>query len=115
MLDNIISVDDIIKYNQLVSSGVVINNNNNNINSCYSSIDYFDSKELSICSVFRSLCKNHYFQDGNKRVAAICLIELSDINNVQINLSNEMLANITLDVAKNHYKVEQICKMVFKK
>ena len=112
MLNNIISVNDIIKYNQLVSSGVVINNN---INSCYSSIDYFDSKELSICSVFRSLCKNHYFQDGNKRVAAICLIELSNINNVDINLSNEMLASITLDVAKNHYTVEQICKLVFKK
>ena len=48
MLNNIISISDIIKYNQLVSSGIVINNN---INSCYSSIDYFNSKELSICKM----------------------------------------------------------------
>lgn len=112
MLDNIISKNDIIKINKDIDSGIV---KNDSIESCYSSIYYYDTPELSVSSVFRSLCKNHYFNDGNKRTACMCLCILCEYNDIRLNLSNNKLEKIALEVSNNHYDVDQICKMIFNK
>lgn len=112
MLNYIIKERDILEINKLYSDGVL---KNNNLLSCYASIDYYNSAELSVCSVFRSLCKNHYFTDGNKRTACDCLYILCYFNDIPFELTNKELEEITLDVANNRYSVELICKKIFKK
>ena len=39
------------------------------IESCFSSLDYLEDNKLKIASIVRSIAKNHYFQDANKRTA----------------------------------------------
>lgn len=41
----------------------------NELESCLSSIDYYDSMLEKVCCIGRAIVFNHPFQDGNKRTA----------------------------------------------
>lgn len=65
----IIPTDFIVEINK----SIIISNkgvyDNNRLLSVYSTIDYCGTLKEKICSVVRSLIKNHPFIDGNKRTA----------------------------------------------
>ena len=45
------------------------------------------------------LIENHPFHDGNKRIGALAMLTLLDLNNIQLDATNQELEQIILDVA----------------
>lgn len=63
--------------------------------------------------LFYSLCNNHCFTDGNKRIASVVLIVFLSLNNVNVNFTNNELEEFTLSVADSnsrlsHDEIKQI-------
>ena len=52
------------------------------------------------------LVENHPFHDGNKRIGALALLTMLDLNNIELNATNQELEQIILDLAAGaiHYE-----------
>ena len=55
-----------------------------------------------------SLCKNHPFVDGNKRVAVTALLVILRINNIDVQFTQQELIVLGLGVADGSIKYEEI-------
>ncbi|MGN0929593.1 MAG: type II toxin-antitoxin system death-on-curing family toxin [Alphaproteobacteria bacterium] len=108
-----IKVEDIILLHSIVSNKYEIINNN--IQSCLSSIDYYESIEDKISSIIRAIIKNHYFLDGNKRTALATYFILCDLYELKIIYNDDELGYVFEDIAKNNYSVKEISKILFNK
>lgn len=102
--------EEIIKdiNKEITSEGVLIKNS---ISSCLVSWEYYETLPLKISSVVRSIIKNHYFKDGNKRTAFAVFTILCWANNLELKSKN--WDSIFIDIASNNYNVEKISKMLF--
>ncbi len=58
--------------------------------------------------LFYLLVKNHAFVDGNKRTAALALIEFLERNGYTISATNDELYQFTLDVASSILSKEEV-------
>jgi prophage maintenance system killer protein len=81
------------------------------VSSCYSSIEYYDTPKLKIASIVRSILKNHYFPDGNKRTALIAFVCLCSLNNIQ--LRPQSYGKIFETFASSKASVEDIAAKLF--
>ena len=99
----------LIDLNQAITGNSVLLNNSTS--SCISSMDYYETVEEKISSIIRSIIKNHYFQDGNKRLAFAVFNILTEANGITI--KNKNWSEIFLDIASHNYNVIQISKMLF--
>ena len=65
----------------------------------------FDGEELfpktkdKIIRLAYGLIKNHSFRDGNKRIGALVLLTLLEINGYHVNATNEEFADIIMGIA----------------
>ena len=109
----IIEEKEIIKINMDLGCGGILKDKS--VAGCYSSIYYFDDCKSAVSSVFRSLCKNHYFLDGNKRTACACLYILCKINNIYFNIPDNLLSSIAIDVSEHNYEINHLCELLFNK
>ena len=55
-----------------------------------------------------SLCKNHCFTDGNKRIATITMITMLNINNIELKIDEETLTNKTIEIATSKLNQNEI-------
>ena len=60
------------------------------------------------------LIKNHSFRDGNKRIGALVLLTLLEINGYHVNASNEEFADIIMGIAASEKDDEDLKKWVEK-
>lgn len=58
------------------------------------------------------LIKNHSFRDGNKRIGALVLLTLLEINGYHVNASNEEFADIIMGIAASEKDDEDLKKWV---
>ena len=58
--------------------------------------------------LFYLLVKNHAFVDGNKRTAALALIEFLERNGYSLNATNDELYQFTIDVASSVSTKEEV-------
>lgn len=58
--------------------------------------------------LFYLLVKNHPFVDGNKRTAALALIEFLERNGYTLNATNDELYQFTIDVASSVSTKEEV-------
>lgn len=58
--------------------------------------------------LFYLLVKNHPFVDGNKRTAALTLIEFLERNGYTLNATNDELYQFTIDVASSVLTKEEV-------
>ena len=58
------------------------------------------------------LIKNHSFRDGNKRIGALVLLTLLEINGYHVNASNEEFADIIMGIAASEKDDEALKKWV---
>lgn len=93
---------------EITGEGIVIKDS---ISSCFSSWDYYEDIESKISSVVRSIIKNHYFKDGNKRTAFAVFHLLSHYNGRV--MPNKKWERIFMDIASNSYSVDKIKKLLF--
>lgn len=83
-----------------------------NFGSWNSTLPYLSSVQLQISCVVRSIIKNHYFSDGNKRTATIVLVSLCltfGLKKPKKNIDVEILK-----IAEGNYSIEQVCSILFK-
>lgn len=85
---------------------------NNRLSSVYSTIEYHNSLKEKICSVVRSLIKNHPFVDGNKRTALSVFFILSYTNDIIID-DKKNYGEIIENIAMNKHDITTICNILF--
>lgn len=76
------------------------------VQSAFASMDYYKDDLESLCSVYRSLVKNHPFFDGNKRTATIYLI--IGLTTLNFEVDQDSISDLTLEVATHQYEVNEI-------
>ena len=80
----------------------------------------FDGTELypktkdKIIRLAYGLIKNHSFRDGNKRIGALVLLTLLEINGYHVNASNEEFTDIIMGIAASEKDDEDLKKWVEK-
>lgn len=99
---------DFVEMNKCVGeNGNIINQNM--LESVLSSYFYYSDPVEQVASICRGLVKNHAFQDGNKRVAALfLLLMLKDYKNID----GYELEKLILDVIENKYEIKEIAKRI---
>lgn len=110
MLSNYDSTD-LLAFNLVVSNGVVLNEHL--LHSCFSSIAYYDRVKDQIASVFRSIVKNHIFQDGNKRVAVLFLFDSTQTLGIKLPLTDDEIYDITITTITTKISVTALSKLLF--
>lgn len=74
----------------------------------------FDGKELYATVIEKSartafsLCKNHPFNDGNKRTAILTMLVMLRLNDINLEYSQEELINLGLGIADGSIGYENI-------
>lgn len=109
MTEILINEEALIEINKRITGdGTVIKNS---LGSCTASWLYYETIELKISSVVRSVIKNHYFKDGNKRTAFAVFNILCWANG--ISLKNKAWDKVFINIASNSYTVEHISSLLF--
>ena len=70
--------------------------------------DLYPDLESKAAILFFLLVKNHPFMDGNKRTAALALLEFLERNGHTLQVTNEELYQLTMDVATSALDKEQV-------
>ena len=103
-------IESVCKLNQK-ALGLDESFNPNSLSGCYSSVDYFENIEEKIASVVRSLIKNHYLPDGNKRTAFATFIALCFLN--KISVPDKDWGPIFESIASRNDSVEEMAQILF--
>lgn len=120
-----ISVSQVIEINKTVISKTggtftILNEDllEQSVNSIYQT---FDGNELypnildKASQICYSLCKNHCFEDGNKRTALVTMLVLLDINGYNINnLNHNSMYNLIYNVAEGSSNKNNITEWLYK-
>lgn len=78
----------------------------------------FGGKELlpdtkdKIIRLAYGLIKNHSFRDGNKRIGALVLLVLLELNGYHVNATNEEFADIIMGIAASEKDDEDLKKWI---
>lgn len=71
---------------------------------------YYEEVDITVCAATYAfhLCKAHSFIDGNKRVAAAVSETFLRLNNAELVISNEELADLFLKIAASEMMREEV-------
>ena len=108
-----ITMETLIAYNRAIceAEGAVSQIiNENNLKSAISvQYSYFNSDEEIAAALFRSLIVGHGFQDGNKRVGVVCIMDI-----LPPNISDIALGDITMKCAAGELtNVAEIAELLY--
>ena len=74
--------------------------------------ELFPDTKDKILRLAYGLIKNHSFRDGNKRIGALVLIVLLELNGWHVNATNEEFADIIMGIAASEKDDEDLKKWV---
>ena len=74
--------------------------------------DLFPDKKDKIIRLAYGLIKNHSFRDGNKRIGALVLLVLLELNGWHVNATNEEFSDIIMGIAASEKDEEDLKKWV---
>ena len=78
----------------------------------FDGIDFFPTvidKAVRLCV---GLVKNHPFRDGNKRIGAMTLLVMLDINHIHLKTNSTELASVILDLASDRIDADFLLSWV---
>lgn len=58
------------------------------------------------------LVSNHPFVDGNKRIGILVMLVFLQLNGINLELTDEMIVDVTLKVASGEYKYEDLLNFI---
>jgi len=93
-------VNDVINFNQTTDGGGNLFGGGD-VHSILQSASYYDTPAEQGASIFRSIIKNHTFENGNKRTAVAAYKNFAQRTGIPINLTDNQLFDITLQVERN--------------
>ena len=73
---------------------------------------YTDDLHEAAAQYLVSLARNHPFLDGNKRIAAACMLVFLDLNGIESNFGSADLFEWTLEAAIGVLKREQLAQKI---
>ena len=73
---------------------------------------YTDSLHEAAAQYLASLSRNHPFLDGNKRIAAACMLVFLDLNGIEPSFSSADLFEWTVEAAVGALKREQLAERI---
>ena len=76
--------------------------------------ELFPDTKDKILRLAYGLIKNHSFRDGNKRIGALVLLVLLELNGWHVNATNEEFADIIMGIAASEKDDEDLKKWVEK-
>jgi death-on-curing protein len=74
--------------------------------------ELFPDTKDKIMRLAYGLIKNHSFRDGNKRIGALVLLVLLELNGWHVNATNEEFANIIMGIAASEKDDEDLKQWV---
>ena len=74
--------------------------------------ELFPDTKDKIMRLAYGLIKNHSFRDGNKRIGALVLLVLLELNGWHVNATNEEFADIIMGIAASEKDDEDLKKWV---
>ena len=78
----------------------------------YDAQDLFPSIYQKAARLGFGLASNHAFVDGNKRIGAHAMLVFLELNDIQINYSQEELSNIFLEIAAGNKGYEELLNWI---
>lgn len=78
----------------------------------YDDQDLFPSIYQKAARLGFGLASNHAFVDGNKRIGAHAMLVFLELNDIQINYSQEELSNIFLEIAAGNKGYEELLNWI---
>ncbi|MEP5363811.1 MAG: type II toxin-antitoxin system death-on-curing family toxin, partial [Reichenbachiella sp.] len=88
--------DHVVELNKLTQGGG--NLLNGTVDQIVNSASYYDDVVDQGSAIFRSIIKNHTFEDGNKRTAIAALRDFFSRNSINLNMSDDALLKMTLEI-----------------
>lgn len=55
-----------------------------------------------------AVAKGHCFNNGNKRTALLCMVAFLEINNIEIDVSNEVIEEVMVEIATDKMNKKQL-------
>lgn len=83
--------------------------------STFDGIDLYPTIEDKIIQCYYMFCKNHCFNDGNKRISIAVLLFLLRVNGYKINISQKEIIDLGLNTASGEYTKEKITFIIKEK
>ena len=74
--------------------------------------ELFPDTKDKIIRLAYGLIKNHSFRDGNKRIGALVLLVLLELNGYHVNATNEEFADIIMGIAASEKDDEDLKKWI---
>lgn len=112
MIVNPLTADIICQLNKKLTGNITDENRKEKVEGCFSSLHYYESVGEQVISIVRSIIKNHYFVDGNKRTAVLVLYLLSEYNHLHL-IPNEKLKMEICNIASSNLSVTEIARLLF--
>ena len=78
----------------------------------YDAQDLFPSIYQKAARLGFGLASNHAFVDGNKRIGAHAMLVFLELNDIQINYSQEELSNIFLEIASGNKEYKDLLSWI---
>ena len=78
----------------------------------FGGVELYPTKEEKGARLGYSLISNHAFVDGNKRIGMYVMLTFLEVNGIQIEATNEDVAETGLAVAAGTMKYEELLKWV---
>ena len=74
--------------------------------------DLYPTTEEKIARQMFSLITNHAFVDGNKRIGALVLLVLLELNDINISFTQNELVDLAMKTADGQKKADSICRWI---
>ncbi len=74
--------------------------------------EFFPTIQQKAARLCFGLVKNHAFIDGNKRIGAHCMLVLLALNGIELDYTQQDLANTILDVASGKISFDGLLKWI---
>jgi len=78
----------------------------------FAGVDFYPTVTSKAVRLSYGLIMNHPFIDGNKRIGALALLAMLDLNHIEINTSSKELEETILSVASGRLREEEYLSWV---
>lgn len=85
-----------------------------NIYATFDGVELYPTKEEKAARLGFSLISNHAFVDGNKRIGMYVMISFLELNGIQIDATNDSVADLGLSVADGSADYNDILEWIYK-